>query len=348
MLRIKSLREELKEAGLFERCEVRTWSKFIFFAAIIGGLLCAHAVLPFWWSVALIPVTGWFSACMAMIGHEGSHRALSASPFRNQLLYHIAFPVFGGVSAKYWHWKHDIKHHAYPNVAEIDPDILLWPMASTAEEYRRSSAGRKWFQRNLQGAAFWPLCLLLVWSMRGSGVAFLYRAGRDKGFDKTWWADFGSLCLHAIGWVILPAVFFGPWAIALYAGIWTMVGITLSMVFAPAHIGMPVVTRPKDIVRLQFETTRNLTLPFGLSFFFIGLEHQVEHHLFPKIPHQKLWRAAEITEAWARRNGVQYHRIGYFDGLKDITRFMKDSWRYEPEAIQTALPASELEKSAAA
>ncbi len=263
-------------------------------------------------------------------------------------MYHIAFPVFGGVSAKYWHWKHDIKHHAYPNVADTDPDILLWPMASTADEYRRSSAPRRWFQIRLQGAAFWPLCHMLVWSMRGSTLAFLYRNGRDKGYDKSWWVDVGCLTLHVTCWLVLPTIFFGPWALALYAAIWTLVGITLSVVFAPAHIGMPVVTRPKDIIRLQFETTRNLNLPFGLSFFFIGLEYQIEHHLFPKIPHQKLGRAAEITEAWARRNNVPYHRIDYFAGLADTTRFMSKSWDYEPQGVQSLMSSESVEQSAAA
>jgi fatty acid desaturase len=342
MINLRSLKDELRAEGLFERCELRTWGKFSFFALCIAGFLYAHTILPLWGSALLVPVTAWFCACLAMMGHEGSHRAFSTDAFRNQVLFHLAFPVMGGVSAKYWHSKHDVQHHAYPNVVDTDPDILLWPMASTALEYRRSSKARQWFQRNFQGTAFWPLCFLLVWSMRGSGIAFLYRYARDKGMDKSWWADAGSLAVHALVWIVLPMTFFGLWGLALYASIWTLVGIALSMVFAPAHIGMPIVSDPDDIIRLQFETTRNLVLPFGLSFFFIGLEHQIEHHLFPRIPHQNLARAAEITKAWAERNDVAYHQIGYLDGLKDTSRFMGTSWQYEPgefAQIQPQQPA---------
>jgi len=123
MLSLKSLKEEVRAAGLMERCEARSWGKFSFFLTIVGGLLTAHVLLPLWASILLVPVTGWFSATMAMMGHEGSHRGLSTNAFRNRLMYHLTFPVFGGVSAKYWHWKHDGKHHAYPNVLEVDPDI---------------------------------------------------------------------------------------------------------------------------------------------------------------------------------------------------------------------------------
>ena len=147
------------------------------------------------------------------------------------------------------------------------------------------------------------------------------------------------LALHVMGWIVIPALAFGPWAIALYALIWTFVGLVLSMVFAPAHMGMPVVEDTKDIWRLQFETTRNLKVPGWLSFFFIGLDYQIEHHLFPKIPHQRLAEASVITRAWAERNGLPYHEIGYWDGLCDVTNFMSDAWSLEAKALVSLKPA---------
>ena len=341
MLKIKSLREEVAAAGLFERCEGRSWGKLAFLMSIFGGLLAAHALLPFWASVLLVPVTAVFCAVGAMLGHEGSHRGLSSAPWRNRLMFNLTFPTLGGVSGLYWHWKHDVQHHAHPNVIDLDPDILLWPMAASAVEYRRSSNARQWFQRNHQELFFWPLCALLVWSMRGSTIAFLYRYARDRGMDRAWRTDVFCLTIHVLAWVIVPAFFFGPWAVALYAAIWTVVGLALSLVFAPAHMGLPVVTDTKDIWRLQFETTRNLTMPRWLSFFFIGLDYQLEHHLFPKIPHQRLGEASVITRAWAARNGVPYQEIPYWDGVKDVTRFMRDCWDQEPEDMVQLRPVDE-------
>ena len=110
MLKTKSLRAELSAAGMFERCEGRTWAKFAFLMSIVAGLMVAHVYLPFWWSALLTPVTAWFCAVAAMIGHEGSHRGLSSEPWRNRLIFNLTFPVLGGVSGPYWHWKHDIQH----------------------------------------------------------------------------------------------------------------------------------------------------------------------------------------------------------------------------------------------
>jgi fatty acid desaturase len=206
-------------------------------------------------------------------------------------------------------------------------------MASTAVEHRRSAPARQWFQKYLQGAMFWPLCMMLVWSMRGSSVAFLYDWARKKGIDRAWLADAGCLVLHVCCWVVVPYMAFGAWGVALYAGIWTLVGGALSAVFAPAHIGLPIVEDPQDIWRLQFETTRNLTMPKWLSFFFIGLDYQIEHHIFPLIPHQSLPEVSKITRDWARRNNVPYQEIGYLSGLADVTRHMNNAWNIEPNTV---------------
>ena len=349
MLKVKSLKAEIRTAGLMKRREPEAWLKFSFFFVIIAALVYAHTQLPLWGSVLLLPLTGWFCAVIAMMGHEGSHRGLSKSSFRNLLMFHITFPLFGGVSAKYWHWKHDGEHHVHPNVADQDPDLFVWPMASTALEYRRSNPARQWFQRNLQGVMFWPLCMMLVWSMRGSSLAYLYQQAKKRGIDRSWILDASCLIGHLALWVVVPYMMFGGWAIAFYAGVWTIVGGVLSAVFAPAHIGLPVVEETKDIWRLQFETTRNLTMPKWLSFFFIGLDHQIEHHLFPLIPHQSLPEVAKITREWAKRNDVPYQEIGYFAGLADVTRYMKNAWKIEPSNV-VKLPVNqeeELSESAA-
>ena len=339
MVKIKSLKDEIRAAGLFEHCEARTWGKFSVILGVFACLLVGHALLPFWASVLLVPLTGVFCAVAAMMGHEGSHRSMSDSPWRNRLLFNLTFPVLGGVSGLYWHWKHDVNHHTHPNVVDLDPDILLWPMASSAAEYRRSSRPRQWFQRNLQGPLFWPLCMLLVWSMRGSALAFLYRHAKEHGMDQGWRTDVFCLALHLAAWVVVPTLIFGPWAVALYVGIWTVVGLALSLVFAPSHIGLPLMSPTKDIWRLQFETTRNLLMPRWLSFFFIGLDNQLEHHLFTKISHQRLGEAAVITKNWAARNGVPYYEISYWEGIKDSTRFMAKCWSCEPHEVGTSKPS---------
>ena len=50
----------------------------------------------------------------------------------------------------------------------------------------------------------------------------------------------------------------------------------------------------------------------------------------PKISHLNLAKAAVITERWAKANGLPYITVGYWEGLCDATRFIRDGWTYEP------------------
>jgi fatty acid desaturase len=129
---------------------------------------------------------------------------------------------------------------------------------------------------------------------------------------------------------VIPAFIWGPLATFLvYSALWALVGVFLSLVFAPAHIGLPIVTTQTNDWIHQLETTRNLRLPGVISFFFIGLDHQVEHHLFPKIPHQNLPRAATITEAFCKRHGITYLSVPYLFALADAAKFMAHGWERE-------------------
>ncbi len=67
-------------------------------------------------------------------------------------------------------------------------------------------------------------------------------------------------------WIVLPTIVWGPFAgMLIYTAIGSVVGICLALVFAPAHIGLPVVSdQPRDWLH-PIETTRNLELPRVVS-----------------------------------------------------------------------------------
>lgn len=329
-MNIKQLRKELDAAGVFEKREAQSWAKITFLLALVAAMTVAHFTLPLWASVLLLPLTTVFSVTIAMMGHEGAHKALSRSGWRNELMAHLAFAGFSGLGVQYWKYKHNVKHHAHTNIVEEDLDLNLWPMASSAAQYQESGPARRWFQRNCQGFMFWPLTSFLAWSMRFSTWQYTIKYAMERGIDRRWLVDVGSMLLHLVLWVVLPAVLISPWAILYYVAVWTLAGPMLAAIFAPAHMSLPILTEHQDKWMLQFETTRDLAMPAWMSWFFVGLDHQLEHHLFPRIPHQNMRKAAQVTQAWAAREGVPYYQVGYFTGLWDVTRYMAVAWKLDP------------------
>jgi len=322
-----TLRAELRAAGVFEHCELRGWLKLVVFAIGIAACFTAMAMLGPWAAIPAIPIASVLCASTAMLGHEGSHRSCSGSPARCALRAYLTFPLFSGLSVLYWHHKHDQLHHGHPNVEGIDPDIRPFPFVSSRGDHLRCSRGERWFQRNLQRWAFWPMSLLMTTGMRRSSILFLLRYPSRHGLSRAWFLELACLLAHYAGWVVLPSLVWGPAVgIGVYMAVFGLVGVFLALVFAPAHIGLPIVATQHHDWLHQMETTRNLELPRFVSFFFIGLDYQVEHHLFPKIPHQHLPRAAAITAAWCARHGVAYTSMPYLDALADSARFMADAW----------------------
>jgi fatty acid desaturase len=325
-----SLRAELRAAGVFEHRELRGWLKVALFAVGTAACFTAMAVFGAWAAIPAIPIAAVFSTSLAMLGHEGSHRSFSASPFRNALLAYVAFPLFSGLGSLYWRNKHDRLHHGHPNVEGLDPDIKPFPFVSSRGDHLKCGRGERWFQRNFQRWAFWPMSLLMAIGMRRSSILYAIRSPREHGFPVAWWLEVGCLLVHYTGWLVIPSIVWGPAiGVGVYLAMWGLVGVFLALIFAPAHIGLPVVqTQNRDWLH-QLETTRNLELPRVISFFFIGLDYQVEHHLFPKITHTQLPRAAEITAAWCKRRGVTYQSVPYLEALVDSARFMADAWTRE-------------------
>ena len=105
----------------------------------------------------------------------------------------------------------------------------------------------------------------------------------------------------------------------------------LALIFTPAHIGLPIHHGDGSGWKHQLETTRNLTMSPTLSWFFVGLDYQVEHHLFPKIPHANLPRASKILKQWCAEVDLPYQEIDYFASVADSTRFMRDAWKIDIE-----------------
>lgn len=334
-----ALRAELRAAGVFEPCEARSWFKLAGFVTVLATLLTATALGGFWVALWALPAAAIVATSLAMMAHEGSHKAFSRSSFRNGLLVHVVFPLFGGLGALYWREKHDRLHHGHPNVEGVDPDIRPFPFVSTRGDHERSTPGQRWFQRHFQSWAFWPMSLLMAIGMRRSSILYLVRYPKKN--TSAWWLDAGSITLHYVGWLVVPALIWGPLtALAVYASVWSLVGVFLALVFAPAHIGLPIVTEQNHDWVHQLETTRNLELPRVISFFFIGLDYQVEHHLFPKIPHQHLPRAAAITSAWCAKHGIPYHSVPYLYALADAASFMATAWArdaVEPVEVRAGL-----------
>ena len=331
---VADLRKKLKEADLLDKPTMKSWFKVISLLVVVCALYSAHIFLPLKFGLMLIPITALFSTTLAMTGHEGVHSSACRSKAGNISLAAIVFPLFAGLSMEYWREKHNIEHHAHPNVHSKDPDIHSWPFTFSEEEYVTSGPVRKFFQRHLQGWTFWPISLLVGHLMRFDGLKYIAfkpfkKSKKKKRFTKIWLLDTSLILAHFSLWIALPILLGISWQIVIgfYILLWSLVGTCLTAIFIVGHAGRPVITEYDQNWRLQIETARRIKMgPIG-SFFFVGLDYQIEHHLLPALSHFNLPKAAPLVKEYAEERGWEYQELGFFSALWQSTVALHKAWK---------------------
>lgn len=92
------------------------------------------------------------------------------------------------------------------------------------------------------------------------------------------------------------------------------VQITLS------HWSMPTADLgdAESFAQRQLRTTMDVDCPAWLDFIHGGLQFQVEHHLFPRVPRHNLRRLQVLVRQFCEETGIEYKILGFVDGNKDV------------------------------
>jgi fatty acid desaturase len=121
---------------------------------------------------------------------------------------------------------------------------------------------------------------------------------------------YGALLYSLGGWGI---------AIAFLVVNQAVFGLYNSSVFASNHKGMAMISDSGrlDFFREQVLTSRDITGNRFSDFWFGGLNYQIEHHLFPTMPRNRLPEAKLIIEAFCAERGVAHHTTGLFASYRE-------------------------------
>lgn len=166
---------------------------------------------------------------------------------------------------------------------------------------------------------------LLSWchvlSSRSSGL----------GSSKAWWIRPTEITFMFCYWVIFG--YFLLWrtlptwtirvAFVLVSHIITMplhVQITLS------HWGMSTSDLGEDesFPQRQLRTTMDVDCPAWLDFIHGGLQFQVVHHLFPRVPRHNLRRLQGMVKEFCLDTGIPYSILNFVDGNRKVLSRLDD------------------------
>jgi linoleoyl-CoA desaturase len=315
---------ELEATAFFERRGISRHGSYALWikTAVLGAWLATS-----YWLLVFVAQQPWLAvlcaaslACaMAGVGfnvqHEGGHRAYADSSAVNRGMA-FSLDLLGG-SSYFWHYKHGIAHHSYPNVAGSDDDVYVGILGRLTPHDRRLGFHR------FQHIYIWLLYALLAikWQLLDDfrsivkpGIASTRVPRPRKGEHILFWS--GKLLFFGLA-VGLP-LFFHPWlrVVTFFLLTGAILGLLLGVVFQLAHcLGEAAFADPplpgglldRDWATHQVESTVDFARHNGpLTWFIGGLNFQIEHHLFPRVSHTHYPALSKIVERVCLKHGVRY------------------------------------------
>jgi fatty acid desaturase len=267
---------------------------------------------------------------ITFLGHDAGHGQVMRTSRQNEYLGLFLIDLMLGASRAWWVDKHNL-HHGNPNQLDVDPDIDF-PVIAFSETQARRKRGFSRLVVRYQGYLFFPLLLLEAFNLRYHSTRYvLTRPGRYQRLEVALIAVHVTAYLAGIVWLLGPAL--GLLFILVHQG---AVGLYLGSSFATNHKGRPVLESgaPMDFLPQQVETSRNLSRHPVTDFVFGPLVCQIEHHLFPTIPRNRLRQVQEIVRPFCERRGLDYHEttpaVAYREVLGHLTRVGRTLARRTP------------------
>ncbi|MEZ2415384.1 fatty acid desaturase [Muriicola sp. E247] len=326
----------LKKTGNW-RLHLKTAVMFSLFLAPYFLILTLN--LPNWANLLLTITMGVGMAGVGMnVMHDGNHGSYSTKKWVNKLMGSSIYILAGNVYN--WQVQHNVLHHTYTNIHNHDEDL-------EAGRVLRFSKHAKWHRfhrfQHFYSVLLYGL-LTFNWAITTDFMQMYRYTKRKLSYGKfpnpflNWSVLLATKAIYVTIWIVLPMIFLNIawWKILLGFFIMHYVaGVILSVVFQLAHVvdeaETPLPEKDGSMKNTWAIHQLFTTVNFGtknkiVNWFTGGLNHQVEHHIFPNISHIHYTKISKIVKETAKEFNLPYNEykttrkaiISHFRHLKEL------------------------------
>jgi linoleoyl-CoA desaturase len=268
--------------------------------------------------------------------HDGNHGSYSSSKRVNFFMAHV-LNIMGG-STYNWKLQHNVLHHTYTNIDNMDEDIAPKPAIRLCPHSRVTRWNRyQWIH------AFFIYGLTTLFWVTAKDFLQYVRYKKNKVSAASVKEHRLILIkmillkiLYFLTFLVLPILVTDIPIIQIITGFFVMhfiAGLSLSVVFQLAH-SLEGTAHPlpnnKGVIENDWAIHQmNTTMNFSgrnkvLSWLIGGLNYQVEHHLFPRISHVHYPAISSIVKTTASEFNVPYLEYASFgDALRAHIRYLR-------------------------
>ncbi len=253
-------------------------------------------------------------ATATSVMHDANHGALARSARVNRVLGYSADLL--GASSWLWRFKHNHLHHGNTNVVGVDSDISQAPFARLAPE----QPWRPWHRYQHLYLWFVYGFLAIKWLTYADFSNLAHRRVGDQPLRRPPPRRDLALLLAGklahVSWAVVIPLLLHPWwvVVGCYLICSWLVGLSLAVIFQLAHcVDIAEFADPDDPRRgesfelHQLRTTVDVECRVPMVRWIMGgLDHQIEHHLAPRLPHTIYPLVASRLRELCAERGITY------------------------------------------
>jgi len=294
-----------------------------------------------WIQLLLTVVIGIGMAGVGMnVMHDGNHGSYSSKKWLNQLMGSSIYILAGNV----YNWKvqHNVLHHTYTNIHGHDEDLENGDLIrfSNHARWRKFHRFQHYYSVLLYGLLTMNWAIVSDFSQMKRYMAAKLSYGKFPNPAKEWSTLIITKIIYAAIWIIIPMVILDIAWWKILIGFFVMhytAGLILSVIFQLAHVIEEAETPLPDengtmkntwAIHQLFTTVNFSTKNKLVNWYTGGLNHQVEHHIFPNISHVHYSKISKIVKQTAKEFNLPYNEykttrkaiISHFKHLKELGR----------------------------
>jgi len=308
-------------------------------------MLYSQSIFWSWLNVLLCPAIYWILAGMF---HDGSHFAVSRDWRINWGIQHM-YNMCRVFSSPYnWLHQHIIGHHMYTNIHNKDPDLnhennLTNDIKDVAIRYIKNT---KWTTKHInqenrffQTVSFGLLSLIivnpLVLTVTNLYNKCVYKIPTQIKYSILYFIE---ILFNIYVIFILPFQIWSPFYVVKHVIIPFFLVSTIFNITASAnHLHKDSITgQNKNWYIHQVTTSNNFGSHWPHYYTSIGLNYQIEHHLFPTVNHCHLRDIQPIVKKLCAKHGIPYHHTsGYKEAIMGVYEHIREMGREPVPTVET-------------
>nr|ADC34631.1 delta-8 sphingolipid desaturase [Primula nivalis] len=313
----RNLLDNFHKLGLFKSKSHTTMATFVAMVALffisLFGIFYSDNV---WVHLASGGVMGVAWIQSGWLGHDSGHYQIMSTRKWNRFAQVLSGNCLAGISIAWWNWNHNA-HHLACNSLDYDPDLQHMPFFVVSSKFFNSLTSRFYgrklrfdsvcrFLVSYQHWSFYPVMCLARINLFAQSFMLLFSSRKvpDRvqeifGIGVFWvWYPLLVSCLPNWGERIIFVV-----ASFSVTGI-QHVQFCLNHFSAEVYVGPP---KGNDWFEKQTAGTLNISCPSWMDWFHGGLQFQIEHHLFPRLPRSQLRKISPFVRDMCKKHNLSYN-----------------------------------------